>query len=251
MQAIVLSRQDFKEFDQVISLYTREEGRRDLLARGIKKIVSKNAAHLEPCSVIEVGVARGKDMDIVTNVQIEKYFPRLRRSYYKSLLGLWAMDITKKFFTSPERDESVFLLVSSWLRFVDGQKEISPYIFDAFVLRVLGYLGFTPVLHQCAECERTRAGETFFFSPSRGGIVCTNCRIRKSLPQEQWYRVNVELLKVLESLLLSPWEKLSELSRDKKFYVRAHHLVFTFLQYHHEAMVKDWWKMAKLSKFFV
>ena len=48
MQAIVLSRRDFREFDQMISLYTREQGKLELLARGLKKVTSKNAAHLEP-----------------------------------------------------------------------------------------------------------------------------------------------------------------------------------------------------------
>lgn len=251
MQAIVLSRQNFKEFDQIISLYTREEGRRDLLARGIKKIVSKNAAHLEPCSIVEVGVARGKDMDIVTNVQIEKYFPRLRRSYYRSLLGLWATNITKTFFTSPERDERVYLLLSSWLAQVDSEQQISPYILDAFVLRCLTFLGFTPVLDQCAECERVRAGEVFFFSPSRGGIVCAACRMQKSLPGELWYQISKDFLTGLESLLFSPWEKFSSFPKDKKTYVHLHRVVLSFVQYHHEGGIKDWWKLAKISKFLV
>ncbi len=251
MQAIVLSRQDFKEYDQIISLYTREEGRRDLLARGIKKIVSKNAAQLEPCSVVEVGVAHGKDLDIVTNVQIEKYFPQIRRSYYKSLLGLWATDLTKVFFTSPERDERVFLLLSSWLAHVDAAPQISPYILDALVLRSLSFLGLTPVIDHCAECERVRAGETFFFSPSRGGIVCSSCRNQKTLPSEVWYRVSKDFLQGISEILFSPWEQLSAFSRDKKAYVQLHRLTLSFVQYHHEANLKDWWKIAKLSKFFI
>ncbi len=251
MQAIVLSRQDFKEYDQIISLYTREEGRRDLLARGIKKIVSKNAAQLEPCSVVEVGVAHGKDLDIVTNVHTEKYFPQLRQSYYKSLLGLWITDTTKIFFTSPERDERVFLLISSWLAHVEAETEIAPYILDAVVLRCLTFLGFTPVLSHCAECERVRSGEIFFFSPSRGGIVCAACRTQKSVPGELWYRVNKDFLVGLDLLLFSPWEKLSTLPREKTAYVQVHQVVLSFLQYYHEGGVKDWWKLAKISKFLI
>ena len=43
MLAIVLSRRDFREFDQMISVYTKEKGKLNLLARGVKKITSKNA----------------------------------------------------------------------------------------------------------------------------------------------------------------------------------------------------------------
>lgn len=249
MQAIVLSRQDFKEYDQIVSLYTREEGRRDLLARGIKKIVSKNAAHLEPCSFVEVGIAHGKDMDIITNVQIEEYFPAMRKNYYKSLLGLWAAQTMKIFFTSPERDERVFRLFSSWLHFVDVEKEISPYLLDALVMRSLGYLGFTPILDVCVECERPRAGKVFFFSLARGGIMCSDCRSKKSLPQETWFRLTLEFLEAFQVLFDSPWEKLSTLNQEKKFVLRVHHFVFLFLQYHHQTPVKDWLKIAKLSDF--
>jgi DNA repair protein RecO (recombination protein O) len=48
MMAIVLSRRDFRENDQMIVLYTLEKGKIEALAKGIKKTVSKNAAFLEP-----------------------------------------------------------------------------------------------------------------------------------------------------------------------------------------------------------
>ena len=42
MLAIVLSRRDFREFDQIVSLYTKEKGKLEVLARGVKKITSKH-----------------------------------------------------------------------------------------------------------------------------------------------------------------------------------------------------------------
>lgn len=248
MQAIVLSRQDFKEFDQIVSLYTREEGRRDVLARGIKKIVSKNAAHLEPCSFVEVGIAKGKDMDIVTSVQIENYFPNIRRNFYKSLLGMWAMEKVKFFFSSPEKDERVFGCVVSWLGFLEQQSEISPYLLDALILRILLSLGFTPVVDQCAECEKPRTGEVFVFSPARGGIVCSDCQKKNVLNGETLYRVSGEILDTTKVLLFSSWEKVSSLSLETKSYGKVHSFVFLFLRYNQEKECPDWLKLAKLSK---
>jgi DNA repair protein RecO (recombination protein O) len=248
MQAIVLSRQDFKEFDQIVSLYTREEGRRDVLARGIKKIVSKNAAHLEPCSFVEVGIAKGKDMDIVTSVQIENYFPNIRKNYYKSLLGMWAMEKVKLFFSSPEKDERMFACLVSWLQFLEEQSEISPYLLDALMLRMLGYLGFTPVVDQCVECEKSRSGEVFIFSPARGGILCSDCQKNTVANGEKLYRVSLEILEMIEMLLFSPWDKVASLSPLKKSYGKVHSLVFLFLRYNQEKECSDWLKLAKLSR---
>ena len=39
MLGIVLSRRDIREFDQLIVFYTREKGKIEVLARGIKKIL--------------------------------------------------------------------------------------------------------------------------------------------------------------------------------------------------------------------
>jgi len=37
MKAIVLHRRDFREYDQIVSFYTEEAGKREALAKGIKK----------------------------------------------------------------------------------------------------------------------------------------------------------------------------------------------------------------------
>ena len=74
MQAIILDRKDFKEFDQIISVYTKEKGKLELLARGVKKITSKNSAHLEPFSFVDIEIAPGKGIDHLTKVQSINYF---------------------------------------------------------------------------------------------------------------------------------------------------------------------------------
>ena len=75
MLAIVLARHDVREFDQMISLYTRDAGKIEVLAKGIKKITSKNSSNLEVFSVVDVEVAPGKEIDHLTKVQPFKIFP--------------------------------------------------------------------------------------------------------------------------------------------------------------------------------
>ena len=41
MLSIVLARRDFKENDQIISLFTEEKGKMEVLARGLKKLSVK------------------------------------------------------------------------------------------------------------------------------------------------------------------------------------------------------------------
>ena len=85
MEAIVLSSRDFREFDQIISLYTKEQGKLELLARGVKKIISKNSAHLEPFSNVFIEIAKGKEIDHLTKVVPIMFFPNIRKDLSKSL----------------------------------------------------------------------------------------------------------------------------------------------------------------------
>jgi hypothetical protein len=78
MEAIVLSRRDFREYDQIITVYTKEQGKLELLARGVKKIVSKNTAHLEPFSYGMIESVPGKEILHLTTAQPLHTFPFIR-----------------------------------------------------------------------------------------------------------------------------------------------------------------------------
>lgn len=251
MLAIVLARQDFKEYDQIISFYTREEGRRDLLARGIKKIVSKNSAHVEPGCVVEIGIAKGKEMDILTSVESEEYFSSLRKEYYKSLLAEWVTQSMKHIFLSPEPDLRVFSLLFSWLSFVNETPVVSAYCLDAFILRILECLGFLPILDQCVNCEKKLSGQKFFFSPAAGGILCHECLKERGTSSEYVQEITAEVAGAFAGLLRASWSEFSSYPRDKRFYEQLHRLVIIFFTYHLETRVPDWLNLAKLSDFLV
>jgi len=61
MYAFVLRRNNIRENDQLVSLYTWEKGKVEALARGVKKTISKNAAYLEPFFLIEAEILPKKE----------------------------------------------------------------------------------------------------------------------------------------------------------------------------------------------
>ena len=62
-KAIVLNRVPFRENDIRVSLYSSDQGRLDLIARGARKTKSKIAGHIEPISLARIMVIRGKRLD--------------------------------------------------------------------------------------------------------------------------------------------------------------------------------------------
>ena len=87
MLALTLSRRDFREADQQISFYTKEKGKLETVARGVKKIVARNAPALEPFALLEIELAHGRGLTYVTRAQTVESFTGLRSDLKKLLVA--------------------------------------------------------------------------------------------------------------------------------------------------------------------
>ncbi len=144
MQSLVLSRRDFRENDQIISLYTKEKGKLEVLARGVKKIISKNAAHLEPFSLVEAEIIQGKELARLGAVQPINYFANIRADLQKSLAAGYVVGLLNKILHEGEKDEKIFNLTLSWLEFINSQLLITNYLLllDDYIVSLLHCLGY-------------------------------------------------------------------------------------------------------------
>src|SRR3989339_922863 len=119
MQSIILSRRDIREYDQMISLYTLEYGKVEALARGVKKILSKNAAYLEPFCFVEAEIIPGKEIARLWSVTPINIFKNIRADLDASLAAGYVMDLVDKNIHGGEADKRMFALIKSWLEWVD------------------------------------------------------------------------------------------------------------------------------------
>ncbi len=146
MLAIVLSRKDFRDYDQIISVYTQEKGKMSLLVRGVKKIVSKNSAYLEPFSIVNITVEKGKEVDYLTRVQSENYLCGIRENLQKSLVATYIVSLVDKLFSEGEVDNKFFSFLQNFLVYLDSLKDLNDkmavFILDVFAVNLLSFFGF-------------------------------------------------------------------------------------------------------------
>ena len=74
VEAMVLRRVDFGEADRVLVLFTREHGKLSVVAKGIRRFSSRSAGHLELFTNSEIQLAKGKNLDVVTQVETRHAF---------------------------------------------------------------------------------------------------------------------------------------------------------------------------------
>jgi len=263
MEAIVLARRDFREFDKIISFYTKENGKVELLARGVKKIISKNSAHLEPFSYLRVEIAKGKEIDHLTKVIPINFFAKIRQKMDKSLAAGFIVSFLEKMTETGEPDKRIFNLLLGWLKFADKAVSFNFILLDAFMINLFSALGFYPILDKCVICEksfqnimkeqfarpsfatatpgklRPRDGVGGFYF-SGGGLICPDCRDKKEYVGEKIIDCGLKETSNMQVLLKGDWRIINEFEFDKQEKEFLHKLVYEFVLFHCEKKVSDW-----------
>ena len=72
----MLSHREMGEADRLLVLFTREHGKLRAIAKGVRKLNSRKAGHVQPFSRVHLMLARGRSLWIVTQAElIDAYMP--------------------------------------------------------------------------------------------------------------------------------------------------------------------------------
>ena len=77
-RAIVLAHLDLGEADRIITLLTPEDGKIRAIAKGVRRPRSRIGGSVEPFAELDLVLARGRSLDVVTQVGVAHAWLRLR-----------------------------------------------------------------------------------------------------------------------------------------------------------------------------
>jgi DNA repair protein RecO (recombination protein O) len=199
-EAIVLRTQRLGEADRIVTMLTKQHGQVRAVAKGVRKTSSRLGARVEPFSHVDLMLANGKSLDIVSQAEtIYSYGSQLSADYPKWTAGQAMLETAEKL-TAEGHEPALqqFLLLVGGLRSLVSSDHDPGLILDAFILRSLAVAGYAPSFADCAHCGEP--GPHRAFSPSAGGMVCTSCRpIGSASPRPQ-------TVSLMAALLTGDWE---------------------------------------------
>jgi DNA repair protein RecO (recombination protein O) len=192
---IVLRQRRLGEADKIITLFTPNLGKLDAVAKGVRRPRSKLAGHVEPLTYTSFMLARGRELDIVTQAQTIEVFATLREDLERTGRALYAAELVDRF--APERQENfqVFRLFLETLRRLATEERLDITL-RFFEMRLLGYLGYQPQTDECVVCGATLKPVTNGWSAESGGVLCPDCV--RTAPMSRPLTVNA--LKVMRLL---------------------------------------------------
>ncbi len=234
--AIILRRSDFGEADRLLTVFTPQRGKLRLLAKGARKTKSRKAGHIELFTHAALQVARGRNLDILTQADTVESYRSLREDLGKISHAYYVAELTDRFTEEDDPAPPVFQLLALTLaRLNDGNASQQYLALRFFELHLLGLTGFQPQLHFCVACNQPVKEEANTFSASDGGVLCPACG--ESHPQAK--TLSLGALKTLRFLQTRPWEQIAGLQLSPVTQQAVENLLLTYITFTLERNLKS------------
>lgn len=229
---LVLRRRDVADADRLLTVLTPSEGKIELLAKGVRKTVSRKSGHLEPFTHAHVMVAQARTWDLITEATTVESFRHLREDLDAIGQASYACELVDAFSDSGDENRPLWELALFVLRELDEAAagdsaagstpsdtaagatptvpvhQLPPNLLRWFDLHLLSLAGFQPQFFNCLGCDAPLEPGANFFSMSEGGIFCPRCGALRSDVEA----IPVDVLKVLRYFQSQPWPEVRRLS---------------------------------------
>jgi DNA repair protein RecO (recombination protein O) len=173
VDAIVLRHQDWGEADRLLWLYTREQGKLRAIAKGVRKMRSRKAGHLEPFTRVNLLMAESKDMPIITQAEASDHYLPLRENLVRLGYAAYVVELLDRFTYEEGDNPGLFRLLAETLTRLTGDEPA--FAVRYYEIRLLDLVGFRPQLFFCSHCSEAIQPEDQYFSADLGGLVCPRC----------------------------------------------------------------------------
>jgi DNA repair protein RecO (recombination protein O) len=203
-EAVVLRRQDLGEADRLLSVYSLDFGKLRLIAKGVRRPGSRKSGHLEPFTRVQLLLARGRELDIITQAEAIETFPKLRDDLVRLGQAAYVIELIDRFTLDRDSNQALYRLLIHTLERLAAQSKSAGAILH-FQLRLLEKVGYRPEVFRCVGCGEELRPQDQYFSMNEGGVLCPDC----GTDRREVLRIPLRVLKVLRHYQRSSYKTAS------------------------------------------
>ena len=233
-EAIVLRQIALGEADRILGLYTPELGKVRAVAKGVRRPLSKLGGHLELLSHVSLLLAKGQNLDIITQVHLLHSFRRLRENLDALSRACYLADLVDAFTPEELPNSSLYYLLLDALGSLEEASQ-PQLLLRSFELHLLALTGYQPEVHVCVECRQPLRPQEHTFSLAYGGVVCPSCRSGK----ETLIPISLTALKVVRHLLDTPYAQTRTIQMEGTVAQEVERLLARYIRYLLEREVRS------------
>ena len=143
---IILKKQNYREADQIVTIWTREAGKVRVMARGLRHGKSKLAYSMADLGVVEVETAGNKTLPALIAAKSVQNFNGLREDLSKTVAALYVSELMLKMTADEQPNIEAYDILQNFLDFLNTADISKQPVFsfvDSFSLRLMESLGFS------------------------------------------------------------------------------------------------------------
>lgn len=224
LEAIVIRRRNFGEKDRILTLFSKEEGKLDVISKGCRR----PGARL--CSFSDIGLIgtfhlhKAKFLPIVNEVN-PVYLPEGAHGEYNKTQKLeFAFKVIDKLFHESEPHQKSYKVLKRVVEDIsDGNFQL---LFLVFLANIIEDLGLKPELSNCIICRGEISPKEKLSFSQRGGIVHQNCL------SEDCVKASSNEIKLLRLVFDAPFEKISRARITPRVFHRVYDIVKSYIKWH-------------------
>lgn len=228
-RGIILKRTNLGEADRIVTIFTDKYGKIKVIAKGVRKTLSRMAGHLEPFCLSQLELAEGRNLDIITGAQVKKCFLPLRSDLEKTNAAFYFMEIIDKMTEERVSQPQIYHLLDQTLDHINDI--IEPLIKPYFEINFLSEMGLQPELYHCLSCSEKLTISDNGFDFDHGGIICNKCG--------KGVKISDQAIKVLRLFLKHNFKQIKNIKIDKELIKEICHISSHYLKHFYQKEFKS------------
>jgi len=205
-EGIVLKSIEYGDADKIVTIYTKNYGKIQAIAKGVRKTKSKFGSSLEILTYAIFLIYKGKNIDIISQTEILESFFTASKEIVKFAFASNCVEVANKIIEEGEVNLSIFFLLKEVLHYLKETKD--PKLLTlSFKWQALAILGYKPSFDQCCICNnKIEDNKEIFFNIDEGGVICNKCLTKN---KKGCIQVSHYFIKLGRKLLITPLSVIS------------------------------------------
>lgn len=238
--AFVIRSREYGESDRLLTLFSRENGKLQAVAKGVRKPKSRQRAGVQLFTYADFLLHRGKTLDTVSQSSPRESFPHLWNDLDRTFAATGIAELLDISTIREQPHPELFTLTLTCFFLLE---HFDPtLVLAAYSLRLMTVLGYRPQLGECAECGIGLEGERLFFSPEAGGTLCRRCQEKYS---GRWVRAGS--IAFMRQLIRTEMTKIDRLRWNAWMQQEILDTLQIYLEHKFEKTLKSW-RMGNLTR---
>jgi len=142
-EAIVLRKRSLPNQDKIVTLFTKELGKVNVFAKGIKKITSRRLPHVQTANLINIVLYKKEDRFYLQETSLVSGFSQIKKDQSKLQILYRLFFVVERMLPENQNEAEVFKLVMSFLIELSKSQDQESSLLLKYLNKILKLLGFS------------------------------------------------------------------------------------------------------------